>query len=74
MRKCELHSNFIEITLPYVCYLVNLLHIYKTPFSKNNSKGKLLKYSMPRALGKAKYYVHIEHQRCSVKKVFLEIS
>ena len=39
----ELQSNFIEITLRYRCSPVNLLHISRTPFPKNNS-GWLLLY------------------------------
>ena len=46
MPKCEtllkshfgmdgLLSNFIEITLWYGCLPVNLLHIYRTPFTKS---------------------------------------
>ena len=37
----KLHSNFIEITLRHECSLVNLLYIFRTPFSKNTS-GRLL--------------------------------
>ena len=32
MPKCDLQSNFIEITLRPVCSPVNLLHIFRTPF------------------------------------------
>ena len=32
-------SNFIEITLRDKCSPVNLLHIFKTPFSKNTFGG-----------------------------------
>ena len=32
---------FIEITLRHVCYTINLLHIFRTPFLKNTS-GLLL--------------------------------
>ena len=38
----KLQSNFIEITLWHGCSLVNLLHIFRTPFLKNNSGGLLL--------------------------------
>ena len=39
----KLQSNFIEITLRYVCSPVNLLHIFRTPFYKNTSRWLLLK-------------------------------
>ena len=37
----KLLCNFIEITLRHGCSPVNLLHIFRTPFSKNAS-GELL--------------------------------
>ena len=37
----KLQSNFIEITLRHGCSPVNLQHIFRTPFPKNNS-GRLL--------------------------------
>ena len=37
-------SNFIEITLQHGCSPVNLLYIFRTPFSKNTS-GWLLLYT-----------------------------
>ena len=48
LLKCDLNlqSNFIEITLRHRCSPVNLLHIFKTPFSKNTS-GWLLLYFNP---------------------------
>ena len=36
MRKSDFIGNFIEITLQHGCYPVNLLHIFRTPFSKND--------------------------------------
>ena len=36
-----MQSNFIEITLRDGCSLINLLHMSRTPFPKNNS-GRLL--------------------------------
>ena len=33
----KLQSNFIEITLRHGCSPVNVLHIFRTPFSKNTS-------------------------------------
>ena len=41
VNSIKLQSNFIEITLRYGCSPVNLLHIFRTPFSKNSS-GRLL--------------------------------
>ena len=35
----KLLSNFIEITLQYGRSPLNLLHIFRTPFSKNTSRG-----------------------------------
>ena len=45
LPKCDfnLQSNFNEITLRHGCFPVNLLHIFKIPFSKNTS-GWLLLY------------------------------
>ena len=37
----KLLCNFIEITLRYGCSLVNFLHIFRTPFTRNTS-GRLL--------------------------------
>ena len=34
--------NFIEITLRHGYSPLNLLHIFRTPFSKNTSEGLLL--------------------------------
>ena len=38
----KLQSNFIEIKLRHECSPVNLLHIFRTPFLKNTSRGLLL--------------------------------
>ena len=38
----KLLRNFIEITLPHGCSPVNLLHIFRTPFTKNTSGWLLL--------------------------------
>ena len=40
----KLQSNFTEITLRYGCSLVNLLHIFRTPFVKNTSEKLLLDF------------------------------
>ena len=45
MPKCgsiKLQSSFIEITLRHGCSPVNLVHIFRTPFPKNASRGLLL--------------------------------
>ena len=39
----KLLCNFIEIALRHGCYLINLLHILRTPFYKNSKDGSLLK-------------------------------
>ena len=36
MRKSDFICNCIEITLQHGCSPVNLLHILRTPFSKND--------------------------------------
>ena len=38
----KLQGNFIEIELRHGCSPVNLLHIFRTPFPTNISKGLLL--------------------------------
>ena len=38
----EVQSNFIEITLRHRCSVVNLQHIFRTPFPKNTSGWLLL--------------------------------
>ena len=45
MPKCDFNKvacKFIKITLQDECYRVNLLHIFKTPFLKNNTERLLL--------------------------------
>ena len=41
-KHIKLLCNFIEITLRHGCSPVNLLHIFRTPFSKNTSGCLLL--------------------------------
>ena len=41
-RTTPVPSNFIEITLWHGCSPVNLLHIFRTPFSKNTPGWLLL--------------------------------
>ena len=40
----KLQSNFIEIKFWHGCSPVNLLHIFRKPFSQNTSKRLLLRY------------------------------
>ena len=42
----KLLCNFIEITLRHGRFLVNLLHIFRTPFPENTSGGLLLTYGL----------------------------
>ena len=42
MPKCDLLCNFIEIIRRHGCFPVNLLHIFRAPFSKNTSGWLLL--------------------------------
>ena len=44
----KLQSNFIEIALQHGCSPLNLLHILRTPFSKNTSGRLLLMNSISR--------------------------
>ena len=43
VNSMKLLCNFIEIALRHGCSPVNLLHIFRTPFSKNTSEQLLLK-------------------------------
>ena len=46
MPKCDFNKvakQLIEITLWHECFPVNLLHIFRTPFPKNNTGLLLLK-------------------------------
>ena len=40
-KPLRIASNFIEIKLMYRCSHVNLLHIFRIPYYKNNSRGLL---------------------------------
>ena len=48
----KLKSKFIEIALRHGCFPVNLLHIFRTPFTKNTSRG--LRLYLP---------VHVKYSR-----------
>ena len=43
MTSITLSCNFIEITFRHGCSIINLLHIFRTPFPWNNSGGLLVK-------------------------------
>ena len=53
----KLLFNFIENTLQHGCSPVNLLHIFRTPFSKNTCEGMLLKISYQQS-GYIRNYSH----------------
>ena len=62
----KLLCNFIEITLRHACFPVNLLHIFRTPFSKNTAGWLLLVmvknaevYSNPWQISKMKLFERI---------------
>ena len=42
MPNCDFNKVPTEVTLWYGCSLVNLLNIFRTPFSRNASGGLLL--------------------------------
>ena len=46
----KLQSDFVEIKLWYRCSPVNLLHIFRTNFSRNISGGQLLLVLIPKYL------------------------
>ena len=78
----KLQSNLIEITLRHGCSPVNLLHIFRTPFYKNASGGLPLMLIVLIIVIMMKMMMIIlvniiirsSQRRCSLKKVFLEIS
>ena len=43
----KLQSNFIEISLRHGCFPVNLLHLFRTLFSRNTSEWLFLKRLVP---------------------------
>ena len=47
-RTPMLKLNFIEIALRHGCSLVNLLHIFRTPFLKNTAGWLLLSVELTR--------------------------
>ena len=59
MISIKLLCNFIEIIVRHECSPVNLLHIFRTPFPKNN-------YGL-RSLLKMKYIIHQYRQHFSFR-------
>ena len=62
----KLLCNFIVITLRHRCSLVNLLHIFRTPFLKNTS-GQLLLINLPLFQERWKFWVYCH---TNIKKPF----
>ena len=57
MTSIKLQSNLIEIALRHGCSPINLLHIFRTPFTKNTSGRPLLLFSyIFEMLKKCKWY------------------
>ena len=70
--KCDFN---IEITLRYGSFPVNLLHIFRTEFTKNTSGWLLLeKQEKLREPDFGRYwFTEVVSRKCSIKKVFFEI-
>ena len=64
-NKVALLCNFIEIALRHGCSPVNLLHIFRTPFLRNTSKGLLLDQPQRTLL-----YIKLQILRLQFFKVF----
>ena len=47
IAKSDFSKVAIEITLWHGCSLVNLLHLFRTPFPKNNTEGLALLLYQP---------------------------
>ena len=82
--KCDfnikLQSNFIEITFRHESCPINLLHIFRTPFHKNNSEGLLillliLFMSMLKKLNSIKYnvIVYTGSSLCAEKRILYSV-
>ena len=75
----KLLCNFIEITLLHGCSLVNLLCIFRTPFSKNTYGGLLLScfrnLLWHKVLPKPRHYAQLKSkQSYSLVKTTMDIS
>ena len=61
MPKCDFNKvacNFVEITLRHGCTTLNLLHIFRTPFTKNTSRWLLLPLAFNRVISQnIKFYI-----------------
>ena len=65
--------QFIEITLRYGCSPVNMLHIFRTSFPKNTSRGLLLKESFKETPSKKNYSYFTNTKmetRCDYTKMY----
>ena len=72
MPKCDsikLLFNFIEIALWRGCSPANLLYIFRTPFSKNNSGWLLLSFAQKTNLWDTKYFSSINNTNVNVNFV-----
>ena len=56
--------NYIEVTLRHGCSPVNLLHIFRTPFTKNTS-GSLL-------LGSFAEVIFLGHPNFQIREIFVK--
>ena len=71
----KLQSNFIEITLRHGCSPVNLLHIFRTPFSRNTTGCLLLNLILIREnplflLSKCKFFFQISlFNECKIPNI-----
>ena len=58
----KLPSNFIEIALRHGCSPVNLLYIFRTPFSRKTSGWLLLKMCLPEKIEKELWIMKFKAQ------------
>ena len=63
----KLQSNFIEIALWHGCSLVNLLHIFRTPFQQNTSQ--LLQNSKLTSIKSIALFISIHGLRVELENV-----
>ena len=70
MLKRDFNSNFIKITLRYGCSPVNLLHIFRTPFTKNTTG--LLPLEKIKKNAMCSLFGHHDHDHRRTRENFLE--